>query len=99
MGSERLYDHYDKLDGQFGHLSTRTSSRTTWLVETGFVGEQARVLQSGPIANNGIMIHSQSAESMDWIRISPTSIEVQLLGGDGTHERPNATSARQERTS
>ena len=35
------------------------------------------------------MVHSQSAESMDLDQDFPTSIEVQLLGGDGTHDRPN----------
>jgi hypothetical protein len=35
------------------------------------------------------MVHSQSPESMGLDQDFPTSLEVQLLGGDGVHERPN----------
>ena len=45
--------------------------------------------RTGAYRNNGIMVHSQSAESMGFDQDFPTSIEVQLLGGDGTHDRPN----------
>ena len=38
--------------------------------------------------NSGIMIHSQSPESMRKDQEFPVSIEVQLLGGNGKDERP-----------
>ena len=37
--------------------------------------------------NSGIMIHGQSAQSMEVDQDFPVSIEVQLLGGNGTDER------------
>jgi hypothetical protein len=84
------YDHYDKLDGQFGHLFYKDKfSYYLVAVEYRFVGEQAKGAPEWAYRNNGIMIHSQSAESMGLDQDFPTSIEVQLLGGDGTHDRPN----------
>jgi len=84
------YDHYDKLDGQFGHLFYKDKfSYYLVAAEYRFVGEQAKGAPEWAYRNNGIMIHSQSAESMGLDQDFPTSIEVQLLGGDGTHERPN----------
>jgi Domain of Unknown Function (DUF1080) len=84
------YDHYDKLDGQFGHLFYKDKfSYYLVAVEYRFVGEQAKGAPDWAYRNNGIMIHSQSAESMGLDQDFPTSIEVQLLGGDGIHERPN----------
>jgi hypothetical protein len=84
------YDHYDKLEGQFGHLFYKDKfSYYLVAVEYRFVGEQAKGAPDWAYRNNGIMIHSQSPESMELNQDFPTSIEVQLLGGDGTHDRPN----------
>ncbi len=84
------YDHYDKLDGQFGHLFYKDKfSYYMVAVEYRFVGEQVKGGPDWAYRNNGIMIHSQSAESMGLDQDCPTSIEVQLLGGDGVHDRPN----------
>jgi len=84
------YDHYDTLDGQFGHLFYKDKfSYYLVAVEYRFVGEQVKGAPDWAYRNNGIMIHSQSAESMGLDQDFPTSIEVQLLGGDGTHDRPN----------
>jgi hypothetical protein len=84
------YDKYDALDGQFGHLFYKEKfSYYLVAVEYRFVGEQVK---GGPVwglRNNGIMVHSQSPESMGLDQDFPTSIEVQLLGGDGVHESPN----------
>lgn len=84
------YDRYDQLDGQFGHLFYKDKfSYYLVAVEYRFVGEQVKGAPDWAYRNNGIMIHSQSAESMGLDQDFPTSIEVQLLGGDGTHDRPN----------
>jgi len=84
------YDHYDNLDGQFGHLFYKDRfSYYLVAVEYRFVGEQAKGAPDWAYRNNGIMVHSQSPESMGVNQEFPTSIEVQLLGGDGTHDRPN----------
>lgn len=39
--------------------------------------------------NNGLMLHSQSAESMGLNQAFPISLEMQLLAGVGEGERPN----------
>jgi hypothetical protein len=84
------YDKYDTLDGQFGHLFYKDKfSYYLVAVEYRFVGQQAKGAPDWALRNNGIMVHSQSPESMGLDQDFPTSIEVQLLGGDGVHERPN----------
>jgi hypothetical protein len=84
------YDKYTSLDNQFGHLFYKDKfSYYLIAVEYRFVGEQVKGGPEWGYRNNGIMVHSQSAESMGFDQDFPTSIEVQLLGGDGTHDRPN----------
>jgi Domain of Unknown Function (DUF1080) len=84
------YDKYDRLDGQFGHLFYKDKfSYYLVAVEYRFVGQQVQGAPEWALRNNGIMVHSQSPESMGLDQDFPTSIEVQLLGGDGVHERPN----------
>lgn len=84
------YDEYDSLDNVFGHLiSKNIYSHYKIRVEYRFVGEQVEGGADWAYRNNGVMIHCQSAESMDLHQDFPTSIEVQLLGGDGENERPN----------
>jgi hypothetical protein len=86
-----VYDHYDKFNERFGHLFYHVPfSRYRLRVEYRFVGEQ---LPDGPgwaFRNSGIMIHGQTPESMTKDQDFPASIEVQLLGGPGTGERPTA---------
>jgi len=84
------YDQYDTLNGQFGHLFYKDKfSYYLIAVEYRFFGEQVKGGPDWALRNNGIMVHSQSAESMGLDQDFPTSIEVQLLGGDGVHDRPN----------
>lgn len=84
------YDKYTTLDGQFGHLFYKDKfSYYLVAVEYRFAGEQVKGGADWAYRNNGIMVHSQSAESMGFDQDFPTSIEVQLLGDDGTHNRPN----------
>jgi hypothetical protein len=82
------YDKWAAFDGEFGHLSykRRPFSHYVVAVEYRFVGSQ--VGGAGPrlawaVRNNGIMIHSQAAESMGLEQDFPISLEVQLLGGLG----------------
>ncbi|PYX40862.1 MAG: DUF1080 domain-containing protein, partial [Acidobacteria bacterium] len=59
------YDQYDKFDGQFGHVFYKDRfSYYLVAVEYRFVGEQAKGAPDWAYRNNGIMVHSQSAESM-----------------------------------
>lgn len=86
------YDDYDgSFDGRFGHLFyDEPFSHYELRVEYRFVGEQMRGGESWATRNSGIMIHGQTPESMTKDQRFPVSIEVQLLGGDGTRSRPNA---------
>jgi hypothetical protein len=85
------YDQYRQFDGKFGHLFSKEKfSHYVLRVEYRFVGEQS---QGGPgwaIRNSGVMLHSQSAESMRKDQDFPVSIEAQFLGGNGRDARPTA---------
>lgn len=82
------YDQYDKFDGHFGHIFYKNPySHYKIRVEYRFVGEQCTGGAGWAFRNSGIMVHGQSAESMDLNQDFPVSIEVQLLGGNGTDPR------------
>lgn len=82
------YDQYDKFDGRFGHLFYKDKfSHYILRVEYRFVGDQALEGPGWAFRNSGIMIHSQSPESMAKDQSFPVSVEAQLLGGNGRDER------------
>ncbi len=83
------YKNWDKFNGEFGHIFYNGEfSNYRLRVEYRFIGEQVKGGPGWAFRNNGIMIHGQSAESMELDQKFPTSIEVQLLGGSGKGERP-----------
>jgi hypothetical protein len=83
------YDKYEKFNGEYGHIYYKTPySRYKVRVEYRFVGEQCPGGASWAFRNNGIMFHCQSPESVLLDQDFPVSIEAQLLGGDGSSERP-----------
>jgi hypothetical protein len=85
------YDHYDQFGGRFGHIFYRQKfSHYLVAVEYRFVGEQVRGAPDWAFRNSGVMVHCQPPESMLQDQDFPISIEVQLLGGRGTGERPTA---------
>ena len=85
------YDGYDSFNNQFGHIFYREPfSRYVVAVEYRFVGEQVRGGPGWALRNSGVMVHSQSATSMAKDQDFPISIEVQLLGGNGTEARSTA---------
>jgi len=85
------YDQYKNFDGKFGHLFyEKPFSNYRLRVEYRFVGEQVPGGPGWAFRNNGVMIHGQTPESMGKDQNFPVSIEVQLLGGDGTHPRSTA---------
>jgi hypothetical protein len=85
------YDQYKNFDGKFGHLFyEKPFSNYRLRAEYRFVGEQTPGGQGWAFRNSGIMIHGQSPESMGKNQNFPVSLEVQLLGGDGTHPRSTA---------
>lgn len=87
------YSNYEKFDGEFGHLFYKVPYshyilRTTYR----FLDRQIPLAKGMGWAyrNNGLMIHSQSPESMEVDQKFPTSIEVQLLSGFDGLPRTNA---------
>ena len=82
------YDEWDKFNNEFGHIFYKTPfSYYKLKVEYRFTGEQTEGGPGWAFRNNGAMLHSQSAASMLLDQDFPVSIEAQLLGGDGVHER------------
>jgi len=85
------YDRLDSFRGEFGHLFTRQEfSHYKLRVEYRFTGDQC---PGGPVwglRNSGAMLHSQSAESMEFDQDFPVSVEAQFLGGLGEGDRTTA---------
>lgn len=82
------YDDWEEWGSQFGHMFYNGEfSHYRLRVEYRFVGEQVKGGPGWAFRNNGLMLHGQSAESMEIDQDFPVSIEVQLLGGNGTDER------------
>lgn len=86
------YDGYDKFGESYGHIFYKNYfSNYRLRLQYRFVGEQVSDGQGWATKNSGVMIHSQSPESMELNQGFPISLEVQLLGGieEGT-DRPTA---------
>jgi hypothetical protein len=77
------YDKYAKFDDKFGHLFYDRQKFSYYVIaaEYRFVGEQVPGGPDWAIRNNGLMLHSQSPQSMGKDQDFPISVEVQLLGG------------------
>lgn len=85
------YDEYDAFNNRFGHLFYHEPFSYYLIgVEYRFAGEQAPEGPGWALRNSGIMIHGQPPETMLKDQDFPISIEVQLLGGNGTDERTTA---------
>jgi len=85
------YDQYNSFDGKFGHIFYKDKfSHYILRLEYRFIGEQTPGGPEWAFRNSGVMFHCQSPESMSKDQKFPVSIEAQMLGGDGTHERTTA---------
>ena len=85
------YDQYENFGVKYGHIFYK--QKFSWYiiaVEYRFTGEQAKGGQGWATRNSGIMVHGQDPATMTKDQDFPISIEVQLLGGLGTGERPTA---------
>ncbi len=81
----------DTFQNEFGHLFYKTPFSHYRLRATyRFVGEQQTNGPGWAFRNNGLMLHCQSPESMGLDQDFPISLEMQLLGGNGTDERTTA---------
>lgn len=85
------YEAYDEFNETFGHLFYKESySHYRLRVEYRFVGEQCKGGPGWAYRNSGLMLHGEEPSTMTKDQDFPTSIEVQLLGGDGKAKRSNA---------
>ncbi|MFT6215961.1 MAG: hypothetical protein ACJAS3_002362 [Roseivirga sp.] len=83
------YDEYDTFNNRFGLLFyEKPFSNYLLRIEYRFIGEQANGGQAWATKNSGVMLHSQSAESMGINQDFPISLEAQFLGGLGDGPRP-----------
>jgi hypothetical protein len=82
------YSDYKEWDNRYGHLFyEKKFSHYRLRAEYRFTGEQ---LKGGPgwaLRNSGIMVHSEGPKMMEKGQDFPTSLEVQLLGGNGKDKR------------
>ena len=82
------YDKYEKFNETFGHLFyEKEFSHYVLRVEYRFVGEQCPGGPGWALRNSGMMLHGEAPAGMAKDQDFPASIEVQILGGDGSHER------------
>ncbi len=82
------YDGYTEFDKQYGHIFYKKPFSYYLLrVEYRFVGEQVKGGEGWALRNSGAMLHGQDPKTMLKDQDFPISIEGQILGGDGTHER------------
>lgn len=83
------YSDYEKFDDNFGHIFyNKKFSNYIIHLEYRFVGEQISGGAEWAYRNSGIMIHCQSPQSMSKDQNFPVSIEAQILGSNGSDERP-----------
>jgi 3-keto-disaccharide hydrolase len=76
------YDNYESFNATYGHLFYKDPYSSYKLrLQYRFIGEQVKGGEDWAKKNSGVMIHSQSPESMAVNQDFPVSIEVQLLGG------------------
>jgi hypothetical protein len=85
------YSRYKRFNGRFGHLFYKEKLSSYILrVEYRFHGELLSDAPGYCYRNSGVMIHSQSAKSMDVEQNWPVSIEVQLLGSTDSVKQKTA---------
>jgi hypothetical protein len=85
------YDGYENFENRFGLLTYKTPfSNYKFRLHYRFTGAQTKGGEAWATKNSGVMIHSQSPESMLLNQAFPLSLEVQLLGGI-TPDTPRTT--------
>lgn len=81
-------DSYPTFGEKFGHLFYKQPfSHYRLRVEYRFVGEQCPEGPGWATRNSGLMLHGEPPELMKLDQDFPTSIEYQILGGNGTDKR------------
>jgi hypothetical protein len=83
-----MYDEYSNFENKFGHLYYQTPySYYKLRFQYRFTGNQTPGGADWNVRNSGVMVHSESAKSVDLNQEFPVSLEAQLLGGLGKGER------------
>jgi hypothetical protein len=83
------YEGYQTFTNQFGHIYyNQPFSYYKIRIEYRFVGEQLTGGATWNVRNSGVMLHSQSAQSLTKDQLFPVCLEFQLLGGLGKEPRP-----------
>ena len=84
-----VYNDYEKFDNQFGHLySHKPYSYYKLKLQYRFVGDHLADAPEWADRNSGVMLHSQSAQSVDLNQNFPVSLEFQFLCGNGKDTVP-----------
>ena len=82
------YDQFATFDKRFGHIFYKDSfSHYKFRMEYRFYGEQCEGGPDWALRNTGIMAHGQTPQSMGKDQPFPTSIEMQILGGEPPAKR------------
>lgn len=82
------YSEFTKFDGDFGHIYYHEPfSYYRVRLEYKFTGRQLDGGLSWANMNSGIMLHSQSAKSLDNDQAFPVSLEMQFLASDDKDKR------------
>jgi hypothetical protein len=82
------YDGYDKFNEQYGHLNSNIAySRYILRMEYRFEGKMMADAPGYVNLNSGVMIHSQSPQSMGLRQGFPVSLEFQFLADEGKGKR------------
>jgi len=82
------YDKYEKFDKRYGHLySNFAYSHYLLRMEYRFTGKMMEDAPHYVNLNSGVMIHSQSPQSMGLDQSFPVSLEFQFLADEGKGER------------
>lgn len=77
------YQNVERFEGSFGHLFYQTPfSHYRIRAEFRFTGEQVSGGPGWAYRNNGLMLHSQSPQTMTLDQNFPASIELQFWGND-----------------
>ena len=85
------YDEYESFEGKFGHLFYKDKlSHYKLRLQYRFVGDQIPGAPEWAFKNSGIKFHSQEPELIPVDQELLVAVETQLLGGNGTEDRPTA---------
>lgn len=85
------YDKWDQFNNKFGHLIYKKPySHYKIRAEYRFRGQQVDGAPDWAYRNNGLKLHSQAPETIGKHQELLIAVEVQLLGGNGSDERPTA---------